>query len=146
MPALAQTPAQAAPAPAPAAVTTPAPAPSAHAARHNAYVERRIAVLRSRLKITPAQTQAFEQFAQVMRDNASHMDALMAERQQKVCTMSAVDALKSYQAVAQQHLDDMQTLVLRSRPCTTRCRRNRRTLADRDFQQFSSRPAGHKRS
>ncbi len=146
LPALAQTPAPAAPAPAPAAITTPAPAPSAHAARHNAYVERRIAVLRSRLKITPAQTQAFEQFAQVMRDNASHMDALMAERQQKVSTMSAVDALKSYQAVAQQHLDDMQTLVPAFQTLYDALSPEQKTLADRDFQQFSSRPAGHKRS
>jgi periplasmic protein CpxP/Spy len=138
LPASAQTPA---PATAPAASSAPAATPAAPAStRRGSSVERRIAVLRSSLKITPAETQTFNDFAQVMRDNASQMDTLMAQRQQAVGTMTAVDAMKSYQAVAQQHLDDMQKLVPAFATLYDSLSPEQKKLADRDFQQFAGRP------
>jgi len=146
LPALAQTAAPAgapatAPSAAPAAASIPATAePASRGARRNSSVDRRIDTLRTKLKITPAETKVFDDFAQVMRDNATHMDTLMEQRQQSVSTMSAVDAMKSYQSIAQQHAEDMQRLVPAFATLYDALSPEQKTLADRDFQQFGSRP------
>ncbi len=74
-------------------------------------VERRIADLHSRLKITPAQEQQWDQFAQVMRDNARQMDKTYQERFERVQQMSAVDNMQSYAQIAESHAQDVQKLV-----------------------------------
>ena len=101
-PVLAQTPATA---PAPAAAATAA-APKAPA-----VVEKRIDTLRTKLKITPDQTKAFDEFAQIMRDNAIKMDALLTGQAKALPTMTAVDHMKAYEAIQQARADDMQREV-----------------------------------
>jgi protein CpxP len=147
LPALAQT---SAPAGAPAAAVAPAPVPAtataqpaSRTARHENSIERRITTLRTKLKITPAETKVFDDFAQVMRDNAAQMDTLMEQRQQSVATMTAVDAMKSYQSIAQRHVDDMQRLVPAFSTLYDALSPEQKKLADHDFQQFATarRPA-----
>ncbi len=74
-------------------------------------VDRRITELHTKLQITPAQGQKWDQFAQVMRDNAKAMDQLYADRAQKMSSMSAVDNMQSFQTIEQARMQGMQKLV-----------------------------------
>ncbi|MGC1412251.1 MAG: Spy/CpxP family protein refolding chaperone [Acetobacteraceae bacterium] len=74
-------------------------------------VERRIADLRSRLHITPQQSQPWDQFAEVMRDNAKAMDTIYQQRAEKLGSMTAVDNMQSYAQIEQERAQDMQKLV-----------------------------------
>ena len=97
-----------APAAAPAAAT---PAPAASTPHAPAVVEKRIDSLRTKLKITPDQTKAFDEFAQIMRDNAVKMDTLLNTQAKSLPTMTAVDHMKAYEAIQQARADDMQREV-----------------------------------
>ena len=89
---------------------TPAPAPKAQ--RYDAAtVEARIKRLRDRLKITAAETEAWNQVAQIMRDNARDLDTLVRARDHDARTMSAVDNLRNYQKIADAHADGLKKLV-----------------------------------
>ncbi len=107
-PVMAQTTAPAALAPTPAPAATQAAAAPAHA---SAVVEKRIQMLHTTLKITPDQTKAFDEFAQVMRDNANRMDTLLKDQTKDMAAMSAVDHMKAYEAITQARADDMQRQV-----------------------------------
>jgi len=100
-------------APAPAAAppaATPAPAPKTP--RYDAAsVEARIKRLHDRLKITAAETDLWNQVAQVMRDNARDLDTLIRSRDHDARTMSAVDNLRNYQKIADAHADGLKKLV-----------------------------------
>jgi hypothetical protein len=74
-------------------------------------VERRIADLHSRLHITPQQSQQWDQFAQVMRDNAKAMDTIYQQRAGRLGSMTAVDNMQSYAQIEQERAQDMQKLV-----------------------------------
>jgi protein CpxP len=74
-------------------------------------VERRITDLHSKLHITPAQGQQWDQFAQVMRDNAKDTDQAYQQRAEKIGSMSAVDNMQSYAQIEQQRAQNMQKLV-----------------------------------
>ena len=76
-----------------------------------AAVDRRISELRSKLQITPQQSQQWDQFAQVMRDNAREMDEVYKQRAEKVGAMSAVDNMQSYAQIEQQRAQEAQKLV-----------------------------------
>ena len=102
-----------------ASTTTPAPsttqkAPAAttHAKKKPVdRVEARITELHSRLKITDAQATQWDAFAQVMRDNAKSMTDALDKRAAAAKTATAVDDMRSYQAVTQAHADGMAKLV-----------------------------------
>jgi periplasmic protein CpxP/Spy len=108
---------QSAPAPAPQA--TPAPTPAAKAPAkavrkrptQEERVEARIKALHAELKITPDQEQEWGAVAQVMRDSARNIDELSQKRTTDRSKMSAVDNLRSYQAIADAHADEMNKLV-----------------------------------
>jgi hypothetical protein len=76
-----------------------------------AMVEQRIKDLHTRLHITAAEQSQWDQFAQSMRDNAKATDALYNARAEKMDTMTAVENMQSYAAIAQQHAEDMQKLL-----------------------------------
>ena len=73
--------------------------------------ERRITDIYARLHITQDQNQQWEQFAQVMRDNAKEIDQSYQQRAQKLASMSAIDNMQSYAQIEQQRAQDMQKLV-----------------------------------
>lgn len=102
-------PAAAAPS-APAMPSSAAPAPARARSAQDGKVEAHIKALHAQLKITPDEEQEWSAVAQAMRDNAQAMDQLVQERNKQVGHMSAVDDMKSYQAIAQAHADDMQKL------------------------------------
>jgi protein CpxP len=75
-------------------------------------VEQRIATLHAALKITPDEDAKWNAVAQVMRDNASNVDQLIAEnRKTAPQDMNAEDDLKLYQRFAQAHLDGLKNLI-----------------------------------
>jgi hypothetical protein len=74
-------------------------------------VEAHIKALHAQLKITPDQEQEWDAVAQVMRDSALTIDQLSQERSTARAKMSAVNNLKSYEAIADAHADEMNKLV-----------------------------------
>jgi periplasmic protein CpxP/Spy len=102
----------------PPAATPPTPAPqAATAAGQNMprrlapqAVEQHIDRLHTQLRITPAQQQQWDQFAQVMRDNAANMRQVVEQRGTQLASMNAEQDMQSYAQLAQQHAQDMQKL------------------------------------
>jgi len=74
-------------------------------------VDQHIAELHKELRITPAQQAQWDQFAQVMRDNAKDMDDALQQRVSGFASMNAVENLQSYAQIAQQHAQDTQKLA-----------------------------------
>lgn len=93
------------------ASTAPATTESAPAGEKSDPVEARIKELHSRLHITAAQQAQWDKLVQMMRDNAKAMDDLQAQRKQDASAMTAVDAVKSYQAVIEAHETGMAKFV-----------------------------------
>ncbi|HTZ79685.1 MAG TPA: Spy/CpxP family protein refolding chaperone [Stellaceae bacterium] len=129
---------------APAPSTTPAPAKRAKKTPVD-RVEARITDLHSRLKITPQQQSQWDAFAQVMRDNAKAMTAALDQRAQMEAskTETAVDDMKSYQAITQAHADGMTKLVPAFEALYDSMSPEQKKNADEVFGSFSRRRAAH---
>ena len=88
--------------------------PAAAAATSNKpeTVEHRITTLKAALKITPDQEKKWDGVAQAMRDNASRMEKLVAEKR-KIAPekTTAVDDLKTYQEFTEARLDGLKHLT-----------------------------------
>jgi protein CpxP len=114
-------PAPAAPSPAQTepAMTAPvmpqhAAAPAGHPVQLSSTeksVEQHIKELHNQLHITAAQQPQWEQFAQVMRDNASAMTSSLDQRAQQIGTMNAVDSMLSFAHLAEQRSQDLGKLA-----------------------------------
>ena len=74
-------------------------------------VENRIKELHAQLRITPAEEPQWNQFADVMRENAREMDQTLMQRAQQFSTMNAVQNLQSYAQLAEEHAQRVQKLV-----------------------------------
>jgi LTXXQ motif family protein len=85
-----------------AAKTNPAPADR---------VEARIKTLHSSLQITAAQETLWNNFAQVMRENAKARADHRQEAAQKPQSTSAADEIKAYAAVIDAHADEIRKLI-----------------------------------
>jgi Mg-chelatase subunit ChlI len=93
------------------AQSAPSSGPKAAKARVD-RVEARIKELHGQLKITADQEPQWSAFAQVMRDNATAMNALHQDREQKAKTMTAIDDLHAYQAMADAHAEGIRKLTV----------------------------------
>ena len=94
------------------AQTKATPAATSPNGENAANVEARIKQLHTELKITPEQESKWNSVAQAMRDNASNMDKLVAQkRQQGPQSMTAVDDLKTAQEFTQAQLDGLKNLT-----------------------------------
>jgi hypothetical protein len=87
-----------------------APAAKTHSQKRADAVEQRISDLHAQLKITDAQSSQWDAFAQTMRDNAMKTAQAFHDRSQKLSSMNADEAMKSYAQLAQNHADNMQKL------------------------------------
>jgi len=99
---------------APGATTTTHHATTTHRAPGETMqqmTEQRIADLHARLHITAAEQSQWDQFAQVMRDNAKDLDQAYQQRAAKVESMNAVENMQSYAAIEQTRAEDTQKLV-----------------------------------
>ncbi len=95
--------------------TRAAPMSSAQApakASMRVTIEQRITDLHAKLQISPAQQPQWDQFAQVMRDNAKSMDQeFPGPGLRRSTAMNAAENMKSYALISAQHAQDMQKLV-----------------------------------
>jgi septal ring factor EnvC (AmiA/AmiB activator) len=89
--------------------TTAEPAAASSTAREQ-RVEQHIADMHATLHITQAQEKQWNDFAQVMLDNAQAMDALMAKRADPTA-QSAEQILADYAEITQQHAQNVQKLA-----------------------------------
>src|SRR6202040_3542466 len=67
--------------------------------------------LHAQLRITPAEQLQWDQFAQVMRENAREMDQAFMQRAQQYPTMNAVENMQSYEQISEEHAQRVQRLV-----------------------------------
>ena len=134
--------AQSSQAPAPAAPQGAAPpAASSPLAGHpvagkNAEqrVENRINELHAQLRITPAEQQQWEQFAQVMRANARDMDQTFMQRAEQFPSMNAVQNMQSYEQIAEAHAQHVQKLVAAFESLYNAMPDQQKQLADQVFR------------
>ena len=94
------------------AATAPAASKAPMAQRASVdRVEEQIASLHKKLQIAPDQEAMWSDMAKVMRDNGKKMRDGITERTAKLKTMNAVDDLKSYQMITDEHADGLKRLV-----------------------------------
>jgi protein CpxP len=74
-------------------------------------IEQRIAELHAKLKITPEQEPQWDQFAQVMRDNARDVEGAFKARIKAMPSMTATQNMKSYAELAASHAQNVEKLV-----------------------------------
>jgi periplasmic protein CpxP/Spy len=106
-------------------------------------VERRIADLHSRLHITPQQSQQWDQFAGVMRDNAKAMDAIYQQRAEKLTSMNAVDNMQSFAQIEQERAQDMQKLVPAFQTLYGSLSDQQKKTADQMFRNYAANDHAH---
>jgi hypothetical protein len=102
-------------------------------------VDQRITDLHTRLRITPQQSQQWDQFAQVMRDNAKEMDDLYRQRASQLGAMSAVQNMQSFEQIEEARAEQMQKLVPAFQALYASFSDQQKTEADRVFQYRSAR-------
>jgi protein CpxP len=120
--------------PAPAASSSPmavAPAPGSNVEQR---VEAHIKQMHAQLRITAAEQAQWEQFAQVMRENARDMDQAFMQRAQGYPTMNAVQNMQSYEQIAEAHAAQLQKLVPAFENLYNAMPEQQRQLADQVFR------------
>jgi hypothetical protein len=74
-------------------------------------VEQRITDLHGKLHITADQEAQWAKVAQVMRENAKTIRTKIEERSKSLKAMTAIDDLKSYRMLADEHADGLKRLI-----------------------------------
>jgi hypothetical protein len=93
-----------------AAQVAPTAAPKLRSASAD-RIEQRIAALHQKLHVTSDQEPLWNDVAQVMRDNGKKMRDEVAERSAKLKTMNAIDDLRSYELITDEHAEGLKHLV-----------------------------------
>jgi hypothetical protein len=104
-------------------------------------VEARIKELHTKLKITPAQEELWNNVTQVMRDNATTMEALTKARSEEASTMTAIDDLKSYGEIVEAHADGIRKFIPAFEPLYANMSDAQKKNADKVFSHH-----GHMKS
>ncbi len=100
-------------------------------------LEERITNLHATLKITPDEDSKWNAVAQAMRENASKMDKLAADKRTKAPqSMTALDDLMTYQEFAQAHVDGLKTLTSAFKSLYDSMPDAQKKAADAAFQNF----------
>jgi protein CpxP len=133
----AQSPAPTAPA-APSSPMAAQPAPGKNAEER---VETHIKEMRAQLRITAAEQPQWDQFAQVMRENARDMDQAFMQRAQQYPTMNAVQNMQSYEQVAEAHATHLQKLVSAFDSLYNAMPAAQKQLTDQAFRANAEQPA-----
>ena len=114
-------------------------------ARRNAAerVEQRIKELHAQLRITPAERQQWDQFAQMMRENAREIDRAWIARADHFQSMNAVQNMQSYEQIAEQHAQHLQKLVSAFQDLYNAMPDQQKQLADQVFRTKFEKQAQH---
>ncbi len=106
-------------------------------------IEQRITTLHDQLKITPAEESDWQVVAQTMRDNASAMEKLAAEKAaQSQQGMSAVQDLQTYSEFAQAHVAHLQKLTSAFTTLYSAMPADQKTVADQVFERSRQQAGG----
>ena len=97
--------------PRPAAASSPMTSHPVPGKNMEERVENHIKQLHAQLHITPVEQPQWDQFAQVMRENARDMDQAFMQRAQQYPTMNAMQNMQSYEQMAEAHVLHLQKLV-----------------------------------
>jgi protein CpxP len=97
-------------------------------------VENRIKQLHTELRITSAEEPQWNQFAEVMRQNAQDIDQAILNRTQQFETMNAVQNMQSYEQLAEQHAQHVQKLVVAFENLYGAMPEQQKQLADQVFR------------
>ena len=109
--------------------------PAARTTAREPDVQARITELHQKLKIRPDQEAAFNDVAQIMRDNAARMKDLRTSRAQSEQSMTAVDTLHAYASVIDAHADGVHKLVPAFETLYDTMSADQRKVADRVFRE-----------
>jgi periplasmic protein CpxP/Spy len=107
-------------------------------------VEQHIERLHDQLRITVAETSQWNQFAQVMRDNAARIHQAFAARAANVATMTAAENMQSYSQLAQVHAADMQKLASAFQSLYNTFPDAQKKVADMVFRENNGKPTPSK--
>jgi periplasmic protein CpxP/Spy len=115
-----------------------AAAPQSKAAGAEAEtLEQRITNLHAALQITPDEDSNWNNVAQSMRENASAMQKLTAEKTTEAPqSMTAVQDLSAYEQFAQAHVDGLKNLISSFRKLYDAMPDPQKKVADEVFQKF----------
>jgi hypothetical protein len=97
-------------------------------------VDAHIDQLHAELHITSSEASQWNQFAQVMRDNAAQMEQAFTMRSTKLETMSAMQNMQSYAQLAQLHATNMQKLASTFQSLYNTFPQSQKQLADEVFR------------
>jgi periplasmic protein CpxP/Spy len=128
--------------PPPASATSPMTSHPVAGKNAEERVERHIKELRAQLRITPAEEPQWNQFAQVMRENARAMDQTFMQRAEQFPTMNALQNMQSYAQLAEQHADDVKKLVPAFENLYNAMPEQQKQLADQVFRANAERHIG----
>jgi len=106
-------------------------------------VEQRIKELHAQLRITADERPQWDQFAQVMRENARDMDQVWLQRVDRFRSMNAVQNMQSYEQIAEQHAQHVQKLVPAFQNLYNAMPDQQKQLADQVFRANAERHAQH---
>ena len=96
-------------------------------------------MLKTALKVTPQQESKWDAVAQAMRDNASRMEKLVAEKRKLAPEKTtAVDDLKTYQDFAQAHLDGIKHLTSSFKSLYDSMSPDQKKNADQVFESYGT--------
>ena len=105
-----------------------------------AGVDGLISHLHQALKITPAQESQFQKLADVMRENAETMSAQAKKRADNAKTISAVDDLKSYAEISEEHAQGTKKMIPAFQALYDSMSDDQKKAADEEFREHY---AGH---
>ena len=97
------------------------------------------------MQITPAEQPQWDQFAQVMRENARDMDQAFMQRAQQYPTMNAVQNMQSYEQMAEAHVQHLQKLVPAFNNLYNAMPEQQKKLTDQVFRANAERHAAQSR-
>jgi glucose dehydrogenase len=103
-------------------------------------IERHITDLGAQLGITASEQPQWQQFAQVIRDNAALMEQAVGARAGDVSKMTATGNLQSYAQLAQVHATNMQKLASAFLPLYNSFTPAQKKLADAVFENHDGAP------
>jgi periplasmic protein CpxP/Spy len=104
-------------------------------------VEARIKQLHAQLHITAAEDQQWNQFADVMRENARAIDDAAAQRVEQLPTMTALQDMQSYEQLAEAHVQRLQKLIPAFETLYNAMSPQQKEIADRVFRGTAERHA-----
>ena len=119
------------------------PAAAAATSSKPETVEQRIQTLKTSLQIKPEQESKWNAVAQAMRDNASKMEKLVADKRKlSPDKTTAIDDLKTYQDFAEAHLDGIKHLMSPFKSLYDAMTPDQKKNADQVFEKYGpSKPA-----